>query len=94
MTLFVPLPPTDAQRVPGRAPRGRLHASASRDPSATHLRGGHTGLSQTTLAAHPQQLLRPGRVFDTQGRPFELHLLPVQWLHGSCTERNGGGNFR
>lgn len=87
--VFVP----DTQRVPGGTPGWRVHAPAPRDTTATHFRVRLAGLSKAVVIAHTEQLLRPRRVPHPQGRRAHVHLLPVQWVHGSGTERNGRRHF-
>lgn len=46
-------------------------------------------MSEAAVAAHQDQLLRSRGILDTQRRRFGLHLLHLQWLHGSHAEQHG-----
>lgn len=84
----------DSQGVSRGTSWGRQHASTPRDPPAADLRGSIAGMPQAAVATYQNQLLRPGRVSDTQRRRARLHLLHLQRKHGGHAEQHGGGDSR
>lgn len=76
----------DAEGIPRGAQRRRVYAPSPRNSPAAYLRKRFAGLPQTPVSAHSQQLLCARRVPHPQGRCPSVHLLPLQWVHGSCSE--------